>query len=1139
MKLIAVLMFVSILQVSANSYAQNVNLNVKNASLKEVFRLLTDQTEYEFIYNSSMLQNTNKISIVAKNEPFLNVLKKCFLDQPVSFLIKNNTIVITKPEQGLAVNDKVVQNTISGTVISSDDGKPLPGVSVKVKGVNKNAITDINGNFKIEADINQTLVFSYVGFENQEVLIKSLDPIKVSLKVSVKSLSDVVVIGYGTRKKEDLSGAVTQVTAKEITKQPVTSFDQALQGLVPGVTIREGTGAPGAGPEILVRGINTFGNNKPLIVIDDVIYEGYNDQNNNPLALLNPEDIESISVLKDAASKSIYGSRATAGVILVTTKKGMIGKPKINYSFSGGFSNYMKFEKPKVLNATELAQFRREATIDRIRFTNPAYADPNTTVPESLIPTEFQNPSQYGVGTDWFDEVTRTAYQQNQNLSVNGGTENVKYYVSGNYLNQDGIVIGNDIKRYSFRSNVDFKISPKWNFGLNVAPSRTLANRPADDPSAGQFSAYSTITSTYWISPEAKVKDANGNFVYTTQSPLLVSWTANPVYQIEAETEKRLNNQLAFGSYLEFKPIKNLSFKTKISYSNNLSRTEAFSPSTVAGDGLNPTVPRLIGATAAQFSQDFSNIISDNLVTYSFNKNKHQLDLLGGLTYQDTKLTVTSINAQRLLDENLTQPSFSNVDKSTVGNFSGGESFGENNIISYISRANYIYNNRYYVNATARYDISSKFGRNVQGGFFPAASVAWRATEEEFVKNLNIKWLNDLRFEVGYGITGSTQGNGIGNYSYLGSVGQSNYIFGGVSTLGNTLTGLPNPDLTWEESKQLDLGINADLLKGRVSLAFNMYKQNTSGLLASVPLPLITGFGGVGGNLGEVQNKGFEADIQAIPVKTKNFSWTTGLNFSRYKNKIISLPNGTFYSANAGNGTQIAKSEVGQPVGMYIGLKVLGLFTAADIADPNVPKYPGAAVGTIKYLDGNGNGKLEVAADYVTLANPHPDLMFGWNNQFNYKKFNLRTIFAGQLGGAIYDLRKEIMYNLDGNFNVSRDVLERYRPGDDPSTKKYATSATATNYFRFPNSQKVFDGTYIALKNLTFGYDITTLTNFKKKILDKAEVFVSARNVFYIAAYKEGNPEIRRSNDGSAVRSVNYGSYPISTTFLFGLNVSF
>lgn len=1140
MKLIAILMFASILQVSANSYAQNVNLKVKNASLKDVFQLLTDQTSYEFMYNLASLKGTNNINIDVKNEPFLNVLNKCFQNQPITYVIKNNTIIITEKAK-VTTPAPVTVAMVNGTVTSVDDGNPLPGVSVKVKGITKSTVTDVQGQFNIDVNVGQTLVFSYIGFETEEVVVKSTNTIKVSLKLAYKSLGDVVVIGYGTRKKEDLTGAVTQITAAEITRQPVTSFDQALQGLVPGVSIREGTGAPGAGPEILIRGINTFGNNKPLIVIDDIIFEGYNDQNNNPLALLNPEDIESISVLKDAASKSIYGSRATAGVILVTTKKGKAGTPKINYTLSAGQSNYMKFEKPNVMNATEFAQFRREDFIDKLRNTNPTYRDPAVVVPEALIPIAFQNPSQYGEGTDWFNEVTRTAYQQTHNLSVNGGTENVKYYVSGNYLDQDGIVIGNDIKRYSFRSNIDVKISSKWNFGLNIAPSRTLANRPADDPTSGQFGAYSTITSTYWVSPEAKVRDANGNFIYTTQSPLSVSWTANPVYQIEAEIEKRLANQLAFGSYLEFKPVKNLSFKSRISYSNNLNRTDAFSPSNVASDGLNPLVPRLNGATAAQFSTDFSNIISDNLVNWDFKKNKHQLTLLGGLTYQHSKVTSTSINAQRLLDENLIQPSFGNVDKATIGNFSGGQTFGENNIISYISRANYVFNNKYYVNATARYDVSSKFGRNVQGGFFPAASVTWRPTQESFIKDLNLKWLNDLRIEVGYGITGSTQGNGIGNYSYLGSVGQANYLFGTVpvSTLGNTLNGLPNPDLTWEESKQFDLGIKGDFLKGRLSASFNLYQQNTDGLLAAIPLATITGFGGVGGNLGEIQNTGFEMDIQGIPVKNKDFSWTTGLNFSRYRNEIISLPNGTFFSANAGNGTQIAISEVGQPVGMYLGLQVTGLFTAADIADPTVPKYPGAAVGTIKYLDGNGNGRLEIAADYVKLANPHPDLMFGWNNQLNYKKFNMRTIFAGQLGGAIYDLRKEIMYNTDGNFNVDRALLERFRPGDDPTTKIYPTTVAATNYFRFPNSQKVFDGSYVALKNLTFGYDITSLTNFKTKVFQRAEAYVSARNVFYIAAYKEGNPEIRRSNDGGAVRSVNYGSYPIATTFLFGLNVSF
>ncbi len=1040
-------------------------------------------------------------------------------------------------------NHPVTMSTVTAAIVVSgkvtdEKGEPIPGANVVLKGTTVGAITDSEGNYRINVpDSSGTLVFSFVGYLKEEVQINNQTTININLLPDISTLSEVVVVGYGTRKKDELSGAVTQVTSATITKQPVTSFDQALVGQVPGMTIREGTGAPGAGPEILVRGINTFGSNKPLIVIDDVIFENYNDQNNNPLALLNPEDIESVSVLKDAATKAIYGSRATAGVIIVTTKRGKTGEPTFTFNTSVGSATVMPFEKPNVMNAQELAQFRRESSIDRIRFTNPLYKDPAVAVPDSLIPEALRNPGQYGKGTDWFDEITQRALVQNYNLSVNGGTESVRYFVSANYLGQEGVVLNTDIQRLSLRANLDIKLSKKLRMGLNLSPSRTTQNRPSDEPSDGTFSAYSTITSTYWVSPEAKVYDENGNINYLTTSPLTTSWTVNPVYQLQAEREERLANQLVMGSFLEYEIIPDLTIKTNLSYSNNIRRSRNFSPSTVAGDGLNPILPRLTGATAKLFNENFSNLISDNTIRYRLVKNMHNLELLAGFTVQDVITENSTLNAQRLLDENLYLASWNNVDKTSSNNFTGNEGFTQNRIISYISRANYILNDKYFFNLSVRRDASSRFGRSVQSAVFPAGSVAWRVSNEGFLQSMREAWLDELRIEVGYGVTGNQQG--IGDYGFLGNVTQANYIFGGVSTLGNTLSALPNDNITWEQSKQLDLGLNMSLFKRRITLSFNTYKQVTDGLLSFIPLPLITGFGGVQGNGGRIQNTGFEVQIDGVIIAKKRINWTSSINFSRYKNKILELTNGTFYSGNAGNGSQITISQEGQPVGMYYALKTLGLFTAEEIADPTVPKYVGAAEGTMKYVDGNGNGLLESFADHVVVGNPHPDLMFGWTNQVSAYGFNLRTIFAGQLGGAIMDLREEIMYNVDGNFNVHRDLLDRYRPGDDPTQETNATTATGTPQFRWPNDRRITDGSYVSLKNVTLGYDLAKFLNKKAIPLKSAELYVSMRNVFYIANYKEGNPEIRRSNDGSAVRSVNYGSYPISRTTTLGLNVSF
>jgi TonB-dependent starch-binding outer membrane protein SusC len=1052
------------------------------------------------------------------------------------FLLSTGTLRAQEPAEKI---------TYTGTVFNAADA-PVSSASVSTKDGKYGTATASDGTFSLTVPKlpGRVLVISSVGYQNAEIKTGSATNFSIRLKESVRNEDEAIVVGYGSRKKADVSGAITQVNADMITKQPITSIDQGLAGLVPGVTLREGTGAPGSGPEILIRGINTFGSNKPLIVIDDVIFENGNDQNNNPLALINPEDIESVTVLKDAASKAIYGSRATAGVILITTKKGRAGKTKISFSSNVGFSNILGFEKPDLLNATELAQFFKEKEIDRIRAVNPVYADPKVPVPDNLIPVQWQNPSQYGVGTNWFDAVTRQAVTQNHNISISGGNANVKYFISGNYLNQEGVVIENDIQRYAFRSNIDVKVSNMLRFGISLNPSRTEQNRPADDPGGGQFSAYSTITSTYWADPTSAIFQSNGLYKYTTQGLLTSNWTANPVYQLKAEQERRRGSQLLMGTYIEFEPLKNLIFKTNFNYNYTQNRSRNFQPSTLVGDGsLTPQFPNIDSARALLFNNAANNIISDNTVRYQFSKNKHSGNVMAGFTVQDVSSENSTISAKRLVDENFILPDFNNVSQAVVGNFTGSEEFSRFRLVSLISRLNYSFDNKYLLNFSLRRDGSSRFGRDVQYGTFPAGSVAWRVTEEKFMNKIKGNWLNELRLEAGYGITGNL--NGVTAYGHLGSIATANYQFGTGYSLGNTLSGLPNPLVTWEESKQFDLGLNATLLNRRINLAFNVYQQITEGLLADIPLSWITGFGSVRGNQeSRIRNRGFEVQVDVALMQKKDLKWTTSINASKYVNKILDyyLPGG-FLNGLAGNGTNVAISLPGQPVGMYRGLKTLGLFTAAEIADPSVPKYAGAREGSQKYLDGNGDGKLGIEEDYVILGNPHPDLMFGWNNQVSYKNFSLRTIFAGQLGGLIYDLRREIMWNVDGNFNIDRQMLERWRPGDDPATKQFPTTTSltgsTTRYVRFPNDNKIYDGTYLALKNLTLGYNLAKVLNRNRKIFEAAEFSIGMRNVFYVAAYKYGNPEIRRSNDGGALRSINYGSYPISRTITLGLNFTF
>jgi TonB-dependent starch-binding outer membrane protein SusC len=1039
--------------------------------------------------------------------------------------------------------------TYTGT-ITTPDGKPVAKASVRTKDGRYGTASDDDGKFSLTVPKvpNRVLVVSYVGYKPVEINTGSQAAFEVKLQdVNPNDLDDVVVIGYGNRKRNEVSGAVTKINGSMLTRQPITSFDQGLAGMVPGVVLREGTGAPGSAPEILVRGINGFSGNTPLVVIDDVIFEEANsNQLNNPLALINPEDIESVTILKDAITKSIYGSRANNGVIIVTTKKGKEGKPKISFSSSLGIQNVMEFEKPDVMNATELATFFKEKEIDRVRAVNPLYADPKTPVPDADLPAAFRyDPSSFGVGTNWFDVITRQAMIQNHNISVSGGTQNVKYFFSGNYLNQEGVIINNDLQRYSFRANLDIKLSPKLRFGFSLNPSRTEQNRPADDPGGGQFGAYGTITSAYWADPTASVYQPNGLLTYTTQGKLTSNWTANPLYQLLNEVEIRRGSQILSNAHLEFEPIKNLVFKTNFSYGYTHSRTRNFRPSTLVQDGsLTPQFPNIDGARASLFTSSLDNITSDNTVRYRFSKRRHNVEAMAGISMQDQRFENSSINAKRLIDENFQLPNFNNVTPGVADAFTGNEGFAQNRLLSYISRINYAYDNKYLLNFSFRRDGSSRFGRTEQFGNFPAMSLAWRISEEKFMRKWRENFLDELRIEGGYGVTGNLRGPG--NYGHLGAIGGANYVFGGSTSLGNALNNLPNPRITWEETTQWDGSIVASLFRRRLNINLNIYNQSTNGLLAGAPLSWITGFGSVTANLNSTtRNTGFELQVEAVVIKKKDFTYTTSLNISQYRNKLVKYyaPNGIFI-ANAGNGTGVAVFKEGLAVGTYRGFRILGLFTAAEIADPTVPKYAGAREGSLKWADMNGNGVLDFGeGDYDILANPHPDLMYGWTHTVNYKHFNLRAVFAGQFGGAIYDLRREIMWNVDGNFNLSREMINRWRPGDDPASKEYPTTVSltgnTTRAVRFPSDNKIYDGSYLALKNITLGYNFTRFLNKKRRIFEAAEVYASARNVFYIASYKFGNPEVRRGGEGSGARSINYGSYPISRTMTFGINLTF
>ncbi|MHA7128121.1 SusC/RagA family TonB-linked outer membrane protein [Algoriphagus namhaensis] len=1119
-----------------------LTLSKTSWSVQELFEEIESKTEYNFVGSSRLLKSKKKIEMPTQDGSVEAFLASMAAQTKMKFRQVNNSIYVGQsntaeaPVQLPSTSEDL--KSITGRVTVAEDNLPLPGVTVLIKGTNKGTVTDENGDFTIDAEPGDVLQFSFIGYLTVERLVGENSSINVQLNEDLAQLDEVVVIGYGERTKSEVSGAVTQVSDKIITRQPISSFDQGLVGQVPGLSIREGTGNPGSGPELLIRGINSLGNNAPLIVIDGFIFGNYNNENNNLLALFNPEDIESISVLKDAESKAIYGSRASGGVILITTKKGKIGRAKVSLTSSYGFQNPLGFEKPDVMNATEFAQFRKETITDNIRRQQPGlYGDPSVPVPDSLIPEQFRNPEQYGVGTDWYDAITRQGSIQTYNLSISGGTDNVKYFISGNYQDNQGVILNTDFQRYSFRSNIDFKINEVIRGGLNLNPSRTTRDNPFLEPNSGQFSAYSTLTSTYWADPTAQVRDEFGNLNFTTQGQLNQFYTRNPVYALEALERTISSNNNLVGAYLEIEPLKNLVLKSVLTYQNTFEDVNSFIPSTYVADGLTPVFPRVNGAESSAFSQKSESLLSETTLTYRFTKDKHRVDALLGWTVQDSYIQSIGINARRLLDENFRLPSFGNTDASSVDNFTGSQGYTDVRFLGALARLNYVYGDKYFANFSIRRDASSRFGPNNQWATFPAASVAWRLSEEDFLKDNPT--ISELRIEAALGRSGNAAS--VGNYAFQGNVNNANYIFGGQQALGYSLVALPNNNLTWEEQEQWDLGLKVGLFQDRLSFSLNLYRQVTEGALVNIGITNTTGFGSIIGNQGSIENRGFEFDATGIIINQPNKSWVSSLNLSAYRNEILSLVNDApFFGAFAGNSTPVIISRVGSPIGMIQGLNIIGRYSQEDIDNPDVPKYPNAVVGGYRFEDGNGDGNSQLGlADYVDLANPHPDLIFGWTNQLTLGKFNARAVFSGQIGGHILDLRNELLFNVDGVFNVTSRMLDRFRPGDDPNAGAFPGTQGDTRTLRFPSSASVFSATHIGLRNLTLGYNLTQLVNANKRVFENLDVFMSARNVFFLSAYEFGNPEVRRASDGAGNRSINYGSYPIARTVTLGFNVTF
>ncbi len=1024
---------------------------------------------------------------------------------------------------------------ISGTV-SSENGAPLPGVNVIAKGTTIGVSADFDGIYTIDVPEGvTTLVFSYIGFSPQEITIGDQTTINVELQESAVALDETVVIGYGTRDREDLIGAVSAIQAKGIAEQPITTFEQALSGQVSGVQLRQ-NGAPGGGPELLVRGVASTGsNNAPLYVVDGIPLGNVNSQRDNfILSAIDPNSIESISVLKDASAKAIYGSRASNGVVVITTKRGKLGKPTITFGTSAGFQTIPEFEQPNVMDAEELRRFRIEYFQDR-RVALGALGQGEIAELDRLI-----NLGDLGEGTNWFDEITRSAPIFEYNVGINGGTEKVRYNVSTNYTNQDGTLIGTKFKRYSIRANLDVDITDNMRFGINLAPTQTIANGGRTDAGSNNFNIFSAVPLSRWTDPSAPVFDENGELTNVGLGSLIPFYNVNPVYLLKGRESNRRTNQLLAGSFLEVDILKGLTARTFGSIQYIDRRNSSFEPSDFPGDGaLTPNVLGTRQARAGISEQTNFNWIWENTLNYSTTiADAHRIDVLAGFTMENRRFDNTIINAVNIIDESIVIPNSNNTDPENINNFTGRGEAGENSLISLIARLDYAYKNRYYVTGTIRRDGSSRFGANTRYGNFPSVAGAWRISNEPFWENIK-NTVSEFKLEGGYGISGSNAN--IGNFQAQGTItGGPDYVFGGSLAPGSAVSGLPNSLLTWEEAKELNLGVDLGLFNNKVFLGVDYYDIETEGFLSGLPLPTTSGFSSILTNLGSIENKGFEVELQLNNVfNGKDFQWDANFNFTRNRSKVLDLAAESGFIRRGAIARQFTETAVGEEVGLYRGFNVTGLFTQAEIDDPNVPKYPGAVEGSLKYEDGNGDGVLGDEEDFVIIGNPNADFTYGMVHNLRYKNLDLSVIFTGAVGQQIFNGTNQYNGNQDGVFNLDRRQLERWRPGDDPTNRTIPGTGSdlSRQRFRLPNSLSVDDASYLWVRNITLGYNINGADI--GNVFKNARIYTSIQNPFLFTEYENGNPEINRSGDTALVRNVNYGAYPISRVYTLGVNVTF
>ncbi len=1030
---------------------------------------------------------------------------------------------------------------ISGSV-KDIDGNPLGGASVAVKNSNLSTSTNEAGNFTIQVPANaRALTVSYVGMQTQEVAIGNSNTVSVTLEAATNTLNDVIVIGYGAVKRRDLTGSVASVRGADLIRAAPTDVVSALQGRMAGVVVSTSDGAPGAGLNIQIRGTNSFSSGtSPLYVIDGVPYGGSNagntpasasggiTQTTNALGFLNPNDIESVEVLKDASATAIYGSRGANGVVLITTKKGKKGLDKVEYSGNYGISQVIK--KIPVLNAHTYALLQNESyeTANRIEGTTydiPYSGEMRLDIRSGKM-NKTKTPDEYiGLGTDWQDILFRNAITNNHTVSVSGGSNAGSHLLSINYLDQDGVIIGSGYKKFAVRTNLNRNIKDWLVVGTNLnfaQETNSMVKTNTTDNAHAEGVTRSALT----YSPTLTLMDTlNNDF---SQSELIT----NPYLYATTLYNRVRSNSFYTSSFLEASLYKGLKFRQNVGFTTYTARRDEYLPRTTY-EGRN------LDGVAAIGINDWNHIVSESIFSYLTELGKHSISATTGFIYEKSEYKFENNRATGFVNDLLQNNNMfaaKNHDKTRTGR-------GESALASFLGRVNYNYDNRYLLTVSYRADGSSKFAKNNKWAYFPSVAAAWSVTDEEFMRSS--KTFTQLKIRAGYGKTGN---QAISSYGTLDRFTPIDYVFNGTPVSGyvpDQFAGPGNDDLKWETTDQLNIGVDAELANSRIRFTADYYYKKTSDLLQRLVIPGSNGFTSKLVNSGSIENKGVELTLNVVAVNTANFSWTIGGNISFNRNKILSLGNDVTeqFAQSLDYRAQNAPfiQRVGLPIGALYSWVEEGIYrneaeVRADpvnsgLSDANIIKK----IGEIRYRDLNKDNVIGVE-DRTIIGDVNPNYTYGINTNLVYKNFDLNIFINGRHGGDIINMNYRLFNDVGTYNNITQ---EAYDNRWTPENWEHATYPKA--WYQYSRSFYITrrfleSGTFLRLRNVVLGYNLPLKS---KRIFERVRVYVSGTNLVTISDYKGFDPDINGFGDNPALRGVDLAAYPNSKTVNFGVQVGF